>query len=160
MIISAILAISKNSVIGDRNSLPWHLPDDLKNFRRLTLDKSVIMGRCTWESLPGPLPRRRCIVVSRRGIEGDGEQVNNPDAALDLCTGEKEVVVIGGVGIYRHFLSRYTWLYLTRIDADIEGDARLFPELDLSEFKLERETHHPEDEQHAHAFTHQEFRRI
>ena len=159
MIISVILAISNNGVIGDRNTLPWHLPDDLRNFRRLTLDKSVIMGRRTWESLPGPLPRRRCIVVSSRAIKGDGEQVGSPQAALDLCAGEAEVMAVGGVGIYRHFLPRCTRLYLTRVAADIAGDTRL-PELDLSEFELQQETHHPADGQHAHAFTHQEFRRI
>ena len=159
MIISVILAISRNGVIGDRNALPWHLPDDLRHFRRLTLDKSVIMGRRTWESLPGPLPRRRCIVVSSQIIKGDGEQVNSPQAALDLCTGEEEVMAVGGAEIYRHFLPRCERLYLTRVDADIEGDTRL-PELDLSEFKLRQEACHPADEQHAHAFTHQEFQRI
>lgn len=159
MIISIVLAISRNGVIGHENSLPWHLPDDLRNFRRITLDKPVIMGRLTWESLPSELPRRRCIVVSRNSVEGNCERAEHPDAALELCAGSREVMIIGGVQIYRYFLPRCDRLYLTSVEADIEGDAR-FPELDLSEFALQEERYHPADDRHSYSFRHQEFRRI
>lgn len=158
MVISAIVAISRNGVIGHENSLPWHLPDDLRNFRRITLDKPVIMGRMTWESLPGGLPRRRCIVISGRPVEGDCEWAKSPEMALELCAGSPEVMIIGGVRVYRHFLPLCGRLYLTAVDAEIEGDAR-FPELDLSEFSLQQERYHPADERHAHPFRHQEFLR-
>ena len=159
MILSAILAISKNGVIGHENSLPWHLPDDLKNFRRITLDKPVIMGRMTWQSLPNGLPRRRCIVISGRPVEGECEWARSPEAALGLCAGSPEVMIIGGVTVYHHFLPLCDRLYLTAVDADIEGDARL-PELDLSEYALQEERLHPADDRHAYSFNHQEFLRV
>lgn len=159
MILSAIVAVSRNGVIGHENSLPWHLPDDLRNFRRITLDKPVIMGRMTWESLPKGLPRRRCIVIAGRPVEGECEWAKSPDVALELCAGNPEVMIIGGVKVYRHFLPLCDRLYLTAVDADIEGDARL-PELDLSEFALQQEQHHPADDRHAYSFCHQEFFRI
>lgn len=159
MILSAVVAISRNGVIGHENSLPWHLPDDLRNFRRITLDKPVIMGRMTWESLPKGLPRRRCIVISGRPVEGKCEWAKSPDEALELCAGNPEVMIIGGVKVYHHFLPLCDRLYLTAVDADIEGDARL-PELNLSEFTLQQEQHHPADDRHAYSFCHQEFFRI
>ncbi len=159
MILSAILAISRNGVIGHENSLPWHLPDDLRNFRRITLDKPVIMGRMTWESLPSDLPRRRCVVISRRPTTGNCEWARSPEAALDLCAGNPEAMVVGGVKVYRHFLPLCDRLYLTTVDAEIQGDARL-PELDLSEFTLQKERAHPADDRHAYSFRHQEFLRI
>ena len=159
MIISAVVAISRNGVIGHENSLPWHLPDDLRNFRRITLDKPVIMGRMTWESLPKGLPRRRCIVISSRPVNGECEWAKSPDEALELCAGSPEVMIIGGVKVYHHFLPLCDRLYLTAVDADIEGDARL-PELNLSEFALQQEQHHPADDRHAYSFRHQEFFRI
>ena len=156
MVISVILAISRNGIIGHGGTLPWHLPDDLRNFRRLTLDKPVIMGRLTWESLPSELPRRRCVVISARPVPGRCERAGNPDAALELCAGDDEVMIIGGAQVYRHFLPRCDRLYLTAVAADVQGDTRL-PELDLSGFTLQQEHHHPADEAHSHSFDHQEF---
>lgn len=158
MRIAVILAMARNGVIGRDGTLPWHLPDDLKNFRRLTWGKPIVMGRRTWESLPGPLPQRRCLVISGRPLEGGCERVADPEAALAQCADSAEVMIVGGVRVYRHFLPRCDRLHLTTVEADIDGGVRL-PELDLSGFRAVREDRHPADARHAHAFVYREFER-
>ncbi len=156
MIISVILAIAENGVIGKDGRLPWHLPEDLKNFRRLTLDKPVLMGRRTWESLPVPLPRRRCIVVTGTPQSGDCECVQTPEEGVALCAGAAELVVIGGVSLFTHFLPHCDRLYLTRVEASPSGDT-MFVSPDLSEFELLRERRQEVDARHAYSFVMQEF---
>ncbi|MBK1700739.1 dihydrofolate reductase [Thiococcus pfennigii] len=129
--VSLIAAMAHNRVIGRDNALPWHLPADLAHFKRLTLDKPIVMGRRTWESLPGLLARRRHIVVTRDpGYRAPGcLVVGSPEEALAAAAGAAELMVIGGAALYRAMLPLAQRLYLTEIAADIAGDT-VFPAWD------------------------------
>lgn len=129
MKISMIVAMAKQRVIGKDNTMPWHLPADFAWFKANTLGKPIIMGRKTHESIGRPLPGRRNIVVSRNDAwQADGvETAINIDDALRLVEGVDEVVIIGGGSIYAACLDRTQRLYLTHIDADIDGDT-CFPD--------------------------------
>jgi dihydrofolate reductase len=131
-----IVAVAENGVIGRAGKLPWHLPEDLRRFKRLTMGHTIIMGRRTWESIARPLPGRRMIVVSRRpgyktGTEGV-EAAGNLDDALRIASasGEEEAFVIGGAELYRESLQRAERIHLTFIHAEVEGDT-YFPQVDF-----------------------------
>lgn len=120
--------MSKNRVIGDSNTLIWHLPEDLKRFKQLTTGNAIVMGRKTYESIGRPLPNRRNIIITRDkdySIEGC-EVVNSLEEAF-LITGS-DCFVIGGGEIYKQSLSYSEKIYLTLIDKDFEGDTE-FPEI-------------------------------
>lgn len=138
MIISLIAAVSENGVIGKGGKLPWNLPADLKHFRELTRSHSVVMGRKTYESIGHPLLRRRNIIVTRqKGLKLEGcEVVCSIEEAIKLvqASTSDEAFVIGGAEIYRQALPLAHRIYLTRVHAEIEGDA-FFPEVDWSEWK-------------------------
>lgn len=157
MIVSLIAAVTANDVIGRDNDLPWHLPDDLKHFKRLTTGHTVIVGRRTWESVGKPLPNRRWIVVTHRPdyAPAGAEVAPDLDRALALAAGEDEVFVAGGGVLFRDALARADRMYLTHIDAEVEGDA-FFPAFDPAEWVVVEEKFHPIDDRHAFAFT---FRR-
>jgi dihydrofolate reductase len=138
-----IAAVAKNGVIGAHGKLPWHLPEDLQHFKKLTLGHPVIMGRRTWESLGKPLPGRENIVVSRKsGFEAPGASVASTlEAAIALCTGEAVAFVIGGAEIYAAALPLADGLVLTEIHQDFEGDTR-FPDWDRKAWRAaQKETH-------------------
>jgi dihydrofolate reductase len=127
-VVSIVAALSANRVIGRGNRLPWHLPADLAHFKRLTLNKPIIMGRRTWESLPGLLPRRVHIVVT-----GDTAYLapgcilaHSPQEAIRAAGSVPEIMVIGGASLYRAMLPLAERMYLTQIAAVLDGDA-LFP---------------------------------
>ena len=126
--VALIAAVARNSVIGARNGLPWHLPEDLKHFRTLTSGHTVIMGRKTWDSIGKPLPNRQNIVVSRQaGLLIHGAPVaHSLEEALSLAVREDPVFVIGGEALYRSAMPLADLLYLTEIERDFHGDAR-FP---------------------------------
>jgi dihydrofolate reductase len=126
--VALIAAVARNGVIGARNGLPWHLPEDLKHFRTLTSGHTVIMGRKTWESIGKPLPNRQNIVVSRRAglLIGGASVAHSLEEALSLAVREDPVFVIGGEALYRLALPFAVLLYLTEIERDFHGDAR-FP---------------------------------
>ncbi len=132
-ILSMIVAMADNNIIGKDNDMPWHLPADLAYFKITTLGKPIIMGRKTFESIGRPLPGRRNIVISRdTSYEGNGiEVVNSVEQALALINNSAdavdEIMVIGGGAIYRHCLTKANRLYVTHIKANIEGDTQ-FPE--------------------------------
>ncbi|MGH8705516.1 MAG: dihydrofolate reductase [Burkholderiales bacterium] len=130
-----VAAVASNGVIGAHGRLPWHLPEDLKHFKNLTLGHPVVMGRRTWETL-GPLPGRENIVLTRTpGYEAPGASVAaSLEAALALCTGEAVVFVIGGGEIYAAALPCAHGLVLTEIHRHFEGDAR-FPRFDRTAWK-------------------------
>ena len=157
MIVTLVLAVARNRVIGRGGGLPWRLPDDLRNFRRITMGKPVLMGRRTWESLPRKLDGRRCIVLSGRPLDGDCEVAPDPDAALALCAAGAEVMVIGGARVFEAFWPRAGRLCLTRIEAEVDGDALLPDACALPRSAPAREDFHPADERHAYAFRYQEF---
>jgi dihydrofolate reductase len=135
-VISLVAAHARNRVIGAGNRLPWHLPEDLPRFKRLTMGAPVIMGRKTHESIGKVLPGRRNIVVTRQtGARFEGcEVAGSLEAALALAADAPEVFVIGGAELYRLALPRADRLYLTLIDADYAGDA-FFPEIDPAEWR-------------------------
>ncbi len=132
--ISLIVAAARNNAIGKGNTLPWSLPNDLKHFRDLTAGHAVIMGRKTFESIGRPLPKRRNIVITRQDdYRPEGvEVVNSLDEALRRA-GEGEAFVIGGGEIFKQSLPLADRVYLTRVEADVEGDA-FFPALDPTEW--------------------------
>lgn len=131
-----VAAVAANGVIGANGALPWHLPEDLRHFKSLTLGHPVIMGRKTWESLGRALPGRENIVVTRApGYEAPGASVAaSLDAALALCTGEPVAFVMGGSALYAEALPLADGLVLTEIQRDYEGDVR-FPGFDRSAWR-------------------------
>jgi dihydrofolate reductase len=138
-----IAAVAKNGVIGANGKLPWHLPEDLKQFKSLTLGHPVIMGRRTWESLGKPLPGRDNIVISRKpGYAAPGASMAaSLEAAIALCAGESMAFVIGGAEIYAAALPLADGLVLTEIEGDYEGDTR-FPDWDRKAWRVsQKETH-------------------
>jgi len=134
--ISIIAALARNGVIGRGNAMPWHLPEDLRHFRALTMGHPIIMGRKTHESLGRPLPGRRNIVVSRdaRFRAAGCEAVPSIEAALATCAGAAEIFIIGGAQIYAASLPLADRLHLTEIQADFEGDAH-FPAIDWRDWR-------------------------
>jgi dihydrofolate reductase len=142
--ISYVVAVARNGVIGREGGLPWYISSDLKRFKEITMGKPVVMGRKTWESLPRkPLPGRRNIVITRRkdfAPEG-AEVVGTAEEALALCRDAPEVAVIGGGEIYRLFWPLVDRLYLTEVDLDVEGDTH-FPAVTPEEWReVGREVH-------------------
>ena len=138
-----VAAVARNGVIGAAGKLPWHLPEDLRHFKRLTLNHPVIMGRRTWESLGKPLPGRENIVITRQpGYAAPGASVAaSLAAAVALCAGESLAFVIGGAEIYTAALPLADGLVLTEIQQDFEGDTR-FPQWDRAAWRVsQKETH-------------------
>ena len=134
--LSIIVAVAENGVIGDRNALLWHISEDLKHFKALTSGHPVVMGRKTYESLGRPLPNRTNVVISRQELEIPGcRVVHSLDEALALFPGDEEVFIIGGAQIYAEALPRADRFYLTRVFHDYEGDTR-FPEWDEAQWRL------------------------
>lgn len=154
MKISLIVAMAENRVIGRDNSLPWHLSDDLKSFRRITMNKPVVMGRKTHESIGRPLPGRQNIVISRNSdYQAEGCTVcHDLNEAFRLCAAEEEVVVIGGHAIYRLALERAHRIYLTEVHAEIEGDVS-FPDFNRGEWDEIERVDYPADDRNDYPFT-------
>lgn len=153
MTLSLVVAASSNNVIGRDGGLPWHLPDDLRQFKRLTMGKAVIMGRNTYESIGRPLPDRRNIVMTRNAdYVADGcDVVSSVSEAIDALEGAEEAMIIGGGQVYRDFLPLADRIYLTRVQAEVEGDT-YFPEIDEATWRLVSSEHHGADEKHRYAF--------
>lgn len=141
MTISIIAAVAANRVIGKEGDLPWHIPEDLKYFKRITMGKPVIMGRKTWETLDEPLPGRKNIVVTRQNdYKAKGaEVVHNLDDAIQAAAGTQEVMILGGAGIYEAALPRTDRMYLTHIHEAFEGDT-YFPEFNRNNWEAVNRT--------------------
>ena len=137
MKISIVVAASENLVIGYKNALPWHISDDLKHFKQITINHSVVMGRKTFESIGKPLKERRNIVVSRdRTLKIEGvEVVNSLDEAIHRTKNENEIFIIGGEQIYKIAMPIATNMYITKVHSNIKGDA-FFPAFDENEWKI------------------------
>ena len=152
-----IAAASDNNVIGKDNDLVWRLPDDFKRFKSLTSGHTIVMGRKTFESLPGILPNRTHIVITR-----------NNNYKLDQCIVERSLVealitrtdedvyIIGGGEIYNQGMEIADKIELTRVHGTFEGDI-FFPVIDLKKWKLEKEEFHDKDEKHEYSFTYQTY---
>ena len=141
--LSLIVAFANNRVIGHNNTLPWHLPEDLKRFRALTIGHHIIMGRRTYESIGRLLPGRTTVIVTRnKDYKVEGALIaHSLQAALVLAYGDDEPFVIGGAELYKEGLKLATKLYITEVHADFAGDAFL-PEIDLSHWNLREKKHH------------------
>jgi dihydrofolate reductase len=156
MIISMIAALSNNGVIGRDNALPWHLPEDLKYFKRVTMGKPLLMGRKTYESIGRPLPGRTNIVLTRQpDFDALGVVVvNTPEQALGKARllDAAELMVIGGEDVYRTMLPLAQRLYLTRLDINVVGDA-FFPQLEPGQWReCSRQNIAADEDTCAHSF--------
>ena len=155
MHVSLIAALDRNFAIGRGNALPWHLPDDLRRFKALTLGKPVLMGRKTAESLGHALPKRRNLVLTRGGrVPFEGMQaVASLDEAIALAAGEAgELCVIGGGEVYAQALPRATQLHLTWVDTTVDQADAFFPRFDPADWREVARVAHPADAAHVHAF--------
>ncbi|HEY4340235.1 MAG TPA: dihydrofolate reductase [Steroidobacteraceae bacterium] len=152
--ISLLVAATENDVIGRNNGMPWHLPDDLKHFKALTLAKPVLMGRKTFDSIGRPLPGRTNLVMTRTaGWSVPGVTVvADLEAAIRAAGSAAELIVAGGAQVYALALPRATRIYLTRIHAVIDGDTRL-PEIADNEWRETSRELHPIDARHPYAMS-------
>ncbi len=141
--LSIIVAIANHQVIGINNTLPWHLPEDLKRFRALTTGHHIIMGRKTYESLGRLLPGRTTVIVTRnKNFRLEGALIaHSLEGAVALCKSDNEVFLIGGAELYQDGLKLANKLYITEVDLTVDGDA-FFPEFDLNLWQeTSREAH-------------------
>ena len=145
--------MAKNRVIGANGAIPWHLPEELKRFKRLTLGHHLVMGRRTWESIGRPLPGRTSVVVTRqRGFLAPGAKVvHSLDEAIAACGTDVEIFVIGGAELYAQALPRAARLYLTTVEADVPGDTRM-PEYSVGDWREISAESFPADARHRYAF--------
>jgi dihydrofolate reductase len=152
--LTIVVAVAENGVIGKDNALLWHLPDDLRYFKRVTLGKPVVMGRKTYQAIGKPLPGRRNLVITRQtNLTLPGcEVVGSLDEAIARCAEVEELMIIGGAEIYAQALPRTQVIHLTRVHASFAGDVT-FPTLDSSQWSEQHVEHHPMDERHAYSFT-------
>lgn len=160
MKIKLIVAVSENNVIGVKNDLPWHLPDDMDFFKKKTLNSSVIMGKNNFLSIPEkfrPLKNRINIILTRNKSFNAKECLiaNDLKAAIKLAKkAKKNIFIIGGGMVYKDALTQglVDIIYLTRIHAQIKGDV-FFPELDMNKWRVVEEQLHPKDSRHKYDFT-------
>jgi len=159
--LSIIVAIAQNHAIGKNNDLLWHLSEDLKRFKRITLNHTVVMGLNTFYSLPvRPFPNRRNIVIADdQNLKIDGcEMAYSIEKAVDLCDENNENFICGGASIYRQFLPLANKLYLTVVYKDFEADT-FFPEINYDEWKLIEESERMFDEKTQLSFAYFTYER-
>ena len=146
--VSIIVAIAQNGTIGDKNSLLWHIKEDMRFFRTTTSGHAVIMGRKTFESLGSkPLPKRKNIVITRADRDFEGAFTAHSLAeAIAMAEGDEEIFIIGGAQIYAEALSVADRMYITRVERDYEGDTS-FPKIDYSKWRLVSEERYERGEE-------------
>jgi dihydrofolate reductase len=156
MILSMISAVAENKVIGNKNALPWHLPADFKYFKETTLNKTIVMGLNTFNSIGGkPLPSRKNIILNNdpNYIPPEGCFVaSSIDALLEMTKDEPEVMICGGASVYKQFLPLANRLYLTYIHQSFEGDT-YFPEVNPQEWKEVKRTDCKADEKNKYDYS-------
>ena len=164
-IISHLVAVSNNGVIGVDNDLPWNLKADLAHFREYTLNKTIVMGRKTFESIGRPLPKRTNYVVSRTIESIPGAHVFKSlddafkSAESNSNEADNEFVIIGGGYLFRDTIDTFNKLLITRVDCDIEGDV-FYPELDLSKWSLLNTESFNKDHENDYNFKIEEYSRL
>ena len=160
--VSLIVAVSTNGVIGRDGDLPWHLPADLRHFKKTTMGHHLIIGRATWDEVGKPLPGRTMVVVTRnRDFSADGVLVaHSVEEALALARDDNEPFIGGGAEIYRQALAAdvVDRLYITRVHARVEGDT-FFPPIDLDQWLLADRVDHPADKKNEHPYTFERYDR-
>ncbi|MCC6534814.1 MAG: dihydrofolate reductase [Burkholderiales bacterium] len=142
--VSLIVAMSRSRVIGAGNRLPWHLPEDLKRFKQLTMGHAIVMGRKTWDSIRRLLPGRTTVIVTRNPrLQVPGAlMASSLENALDLCRDDSEVFIIGGEQIFRAALPLADRIYLTIVDIDVPGDTYM-PAIDPTRWRRTGSESHP-----------------
>ncbi len=149
MIISCIVAIAKNNVIGKDNDIPWYLPNDLKYFKKRTLNHHILMGRKCYQSIGKPLPKRTNVIITRDPyfISSNCIVSSSIEEALSVAyeNQEEEVFIIGGGTIYEQTQNIWDRLYITEVDTEVEGDV-FFPEMNYSEWNLVSTEEHSKDQ--------------
>lgn len=162
MILSILVAVDEGGGIGLRNRLPWHLSADLKRFKKMTMGHHLLVGRKTYQSIGGPLPGRRMIVLSRQADfpVDNGDLVGSRDEALDLARsrGENELFIIGGAALFKSFLPAADHLYLTRVHTEAEADV-FFPDWNENDWVLLCEQFKPSDPANDHDQTFLHYRK-
>ena len=159
--ITIIAAIGKNNELGKDNQLLWHLPEDLKYFKKMTLEHPIIMGRKTYESIGKPLPNRTNIVVSRKENwfeEGILIVPSIKDAIKHAKKINEQIFIIGGGNIYEQTIDLADCLKITQVDFQTEANA-FFPKIDENIWQKTNEIHHSKDEKHAYDFSFQTWER-
>jgi len=156
MVVSLIVAVSENGVIGRGGGLPWRLSADLKHFKKTTMGHHLIIGRRTWDEVGKPLPGRTMVVVTRShhfAVEGV-RVAHSLEEALDIARDDDEPFIGGGAHIYRMALENdlVNRLYITRVHAEVDGDT-LFPDLDLDDWELLSEERHNPDEKNEYSYS-------
>lgn len=163
MIVSCIVAVAKNNVIGKDNDIPWYLPADLQYFKKTTINHHIIMGRNCFDSIGRPLPKRPNIIVTRDPflISSNCYIAHSIPEALYIAqsNGEEEVFIIGGGQIYNQSVSLWDKLYITEVDINPEGDV-FFPELDFQEWALITSEGHRKDDKNPYDYTFRIYERI
>ena len=161
--LSVIVAMSENGVIGKDNQLPWHLSADLKRFRRLTTGHHIVMGRKTHESIGRVLPDRTSIVITRDAEYDPGDDrvlvATNLDDAIACAADDDEVFVIGGAQIYAMALPRAERLHLTVVHEEFDGDVSLTA-INFDEWQMEEDERHEPDNRNPHAYSFRVYRRL
>lgn len=158
--ISIIVAVADNGVIGDKNSLLWHISEDLRNFKRVTTGHPVVMGRNTYLSLGRPLPGRTNVVVSRTAARIEGcRVVRSLEEAFALFPADEEVFVIGGAQIYAQTIGMADRLYITRVKHDYEGDTS-FPVWNRSQWRLVSDERFERGEKYPYPFVIEVYERV
>jgi len=153
--------MAKNRVIGANGAIPWHLPEELKRFKILTMGHHIIMGRKTWESIGRLLPGRETVIVTRQSdYQVPGAKVaNSLDEAIDVCSGDEEIFVIGGAELYVQALPRAERMYLTTVDAELAGDTYM-PKFDASRWREVSSQSFAADEKNQYGFQCATYERI
>jgi len=152
--ISIIVAIGKNRVIGKDNQLIWHLPADLKRFKQITMGHSMIMGRKTFESIGKALPGRTTVIVTR---DKNYKQVNclvanSTEQAIEICKNDSEIFIVGGAQIFEKAIALTDKIYLTQIHESFDGDV-FFPALNEDEWKIISQEDHTADEKNKYDYS-------
>ena len=159
--ITLIAAAAENNALGKDNAMIWHLPDDFKRFKKLTSHHHIIMGRKTFESLDGPLPNRKHIVVTRQKDYNPGNDivvVHDIKEAVSKVNDDDNAFIIGGGEIYRLGIEYATHIELTRVHANFEAEA-FFPEIDQNDWELINSEFHDTDARHKYTFTYLTYAR-
>lgn len=158
MKLTSIAAVGENNELGKDNKLLWHLPDDFKRFKLLTSGHNVIMGRKTFDSLPGILPNRRHVIITRnKDYRNDKvDVVHSLEEAIEVVknNGDNTPYVIGGGEIYKQFMDKCDVLEITRVHGEFESDT-FFPEIDENNWELSNSEYRPTDGKHKYPFTYE-----
>ena len=155
-----IAAAAENNALGIDNDLPWHLPNDFQRFKKLTTGHHVIMGRKTWDSLPGKLPNRTHIVISRNAefLAEGAKVVKDLASALDLAKDDANTFIIGGGEIYKLAMDYASHIELTRVHREVSAHV-FFPDINLSQWRLTKRYFNPSDEKHQYACSFETYER-